>query len=171
MSPRCFPDASLIPDAGCFPDASQIPDARRCFPDASQMLPRSQMPRCSQDVPQMLPSVPPLPEMCPRWPQRDSDPISTFSFFMCLKMMVEIIAKCCQNGRSNGCARMRNMTRNRRIHENKMSRKPWRKRYQKWCEKGAQMEVFSMTCQVFQEYVYLRFDCAGASGSGFRAFI
>ena len=109
--------------------------------------------------------------MCPRWPQRDSIAISIFSFFTCLKRTVEIIAKCCQNWRSNGYTKMWNVTRNRRIHENKMSRKPWRKRYQKGCEKGAQMEVFSMTCQVFQENVYLRFDCAGASGLGFRAFI
>jgi hypothetical protein len=66
-------------------DVSQMPP--RCFPD----------PRCS-DATQMLPRclpVSPLPLMCRRWTRRDSGSNPIFLFFACLKMMVEIIAKCC----------------------------------------------------------------------------
>jgi len=92
MLPRCIPDAcQMLPR--CFPDA------QRCLPDASQMLPRSQMPRCHPDASQMPPRcfpVPPLPLMCRRWTRRDSGSNPIFLFFACLKMMVEIIAKCCK---------------------------------------------------------------------------
>ena len=78
MSPRCFPDASLmLPDASQMPPRSQMPrDASqmppRCFPDsrcpdATQMLPRC-LPDASLMFPRCLPDdsqIPNAPEMSP----------------------------------------------------------------------------------------------------------
>ena len=46
-----------------------------------------------------------------------------------------------------------------------------RKRVKKEEKKGAEMDVFSMICQVFPENGKVRFDCAGASGLRFRPLI
>ena len=46
-----------------------------------------------------------------------------------------------------------------------------RKRLKKEEKKGAEMDVFSMICQVVPENGKVRFDCAGASGLRFRPLL